>query len=1040
VSRYLPIDQALRRARSALRKNDAATALAVLGVALAAILLLAFVLAATGVPAVSARPWFLGFSAIVAAAGLAWAARPLLARWTDERLARRIADKVPDVGDSLLSAVQLHRDADKLSQEYALSRELIDLHVDHTATRAEKIDPHVLPDRRFTTRLLVAGGSLLTLWVLLDVLFPGVGSRSRSFLFGIPAGVASQGPAAADGKGPAPRLGDVTVTYRYPDYTGKEPETFEGTDGNLKALRGTVAKISMRADRAVKSAAIVLNGKDKLPLSVVGGTELSGEITMLEDGSWTIEAMGQDGSPAADGSSRTIKVDDDHAPMVTIAWPMEEEQEVNELEDVDITWGAEDDYGLKSVELVWENHLPKVDDSGAPIPPSTKPASGRIGLASFPKENPLRHGDRYRWALATLGLQPGGYLEWWVEATDNDTIPGPNRGRSTHHRLFLLSSSQIHEKAIALQEQLLKTMIGLLGDHLEYDVKTAAKEKISDDAERFEGKAKDVAKTLDDVSEQMLKDPYGDEQVYRQILKMKGDLVEIATRYSARDLEMAARRSPDAASGRRQAFADALGDAIPLLEKDVLFLDKLIQKQRFDGARQELAKLAQDQKDLRKMLDDYKKGGVKDEALAKALQAKLDELQKRMSEIARKMASTMKSMPTDFDNSALQEDQLSQIQKAIDEGRMDDAAELTKKMLDDLDQMVAQMDQVEQQFNLDPETAKRVSDANKELGKIADEQKKILDDTNQLRDQIQKRQDASGQKVNDFAKKELEKVKKLRDELDGLERDAMTDPVMRNTVRSARVGTERDLQGLEEGLKSGELGDALSHAEDIDSTLEGVKSIAESTRNNYGSEGADQKTIDSASKAQARAQEIQKDLEQLRQNFEDSATPEEKQKLSQLGGQQQKLQARAQGLSEELGQISQKTPFVPGDAGQQVAGAANSMGDAQGKLKGGNAAGAVPSERQAMNQLGDAQQQMQGAGQGGKGQSMGMPLAQRMGGMQNRGMEGMQGMSNDHVDIPDGSQFRVPKEFREDILEAMKKPSPDGYKQLNQEYYERLIK
>src|SRR5207245_2781943 len=122
---------------------------------------------------------------------------------------------------------------------------------------------------------------------------------------------------------------------------------------------------------------------------------------------------------------------------------------------------------------------------------------------------------------------------------------------------------------------------------------------------------------LDDISEQMLKDPYGDEQVYKQVLKIRADLVDIATGYSAHDLEVVARRASDPAAGRKQAFADALGQAIPLLEKDVLFLDKLIQKQKFDGARQELSKLAQDQKDLRKMLDDYKKGGVKDDALAK---------------------------------------------------------------------------------------------------------------------------------------------------------------------------------------------------------------------------------------------------------------------------------------------------------------------------------------------------------------------------------------------------------------------------------------
>ncbi|HVO30529.1 MAG TPA: hypothetical protein VMV18_07325, partial [bacterium] len=90
---------------------------------------------------------------------------------------------------------------------------------------------------------------------------------------------------------------------------------------------------------------------------------------------------------------------------------------------------------------------------------------------------------------------------------------------------------------------------------------------------------------------------------------------------------------------------------------------------------------------------------------------------------------------------------------------------------------------------------------------------------------------------------------------------------------------------------------------------------------------------------------------------------------------------------------------------------------------------------------GQAQAQLNGAGQQQRGSGgPGTPLAQRMNGGQQKGWDGMRGFSNDKVEIPDGSQFRVPKEFREDILEAMKKPSPDGYKQMNQEYYERLIK
>src|SRR5438132_4277657 len=108
MSRYLSIDQALRRARSALRRNDAATALAVSGVALATILLLAFALAIIGVPAISARPWFLGLAALIVLAAIGYALRPLIVPWNDDRLARSIGEKFTDVLDTLSSDIQYY--------------------------------------------------------------------------------------------------------------------------------------------------------------------------------------------------------------------------------------------------------------------------------------------------------------------------------------------------------------------------------------------------------------------------------------------------------------------------------------------------------------------------------------------------------------------------------------------------------------------------------------------------------------------------------------------------------------------------------------------------------------------------------------------------------------------------------------------------------------------------------------------------------------------------------------------------------------------
>ncbi len=44
------------------------------------------------------------------------------------------------------------------------------------------------------------------------------------------------------------------------------------------------------------------------------------------------------------------------------------------------------------------------------------------------------------------------------------------------------------------------------------------------------------------------------------------------------------------------------------------------------------------------------------------------------------------------------------------------------------------------------------------------------------------------------------------------------------------------------------------------------------------------------------------------------------------------------------------------------------------------------------------------------------------------------------VKIPDEDKYNVPGQYREEILKAMQEESPEQYKNLNKDYYERLVK
>ena len=44
------------------------------------------------------------------------------------------------------------------------------------------------------------------------------------------------------------------------------------------------------------------------------------------------------------------------------------------------------------------------------------------------------------------------------------------------------------------------------------------------------------------------------------------------------------------------------------------------------------------------------------------------------------------------------------------------------------------------------------------------------------------------------------------------------------------------------------------------------------------------------------------------------------------------------------------------------------------------------------------------------------------------------------VEIPDPGRHKVPAEFREEILKAMKQGTPEAYRPLVKKYYEELVK
>lgn len=154
--------------------------------------------------------------------------------------------------------------------------------------------------------------------------------------------------------------------------------------------------------------------------------------------------------------------------------------------------------------------------------------------------------------------------------------------------------------------------------------------------------------------------------------------------------------------------------------------------------------------------------------------------------------------------------------------------------------------------------------------------------------------------------------------------------------------------------------------------------------------------------------------------------------MRQLGERQAAAKKRLDELRKKLGQGAPQSgqPGTQSGEGQPMSvpglddglgQAGKHMQSAEGQLRGGKPREAEGEESQALEALGKAREQVQRERRPGN-------------------EEGGQAMDRDPVKIPGADEYQAPREFREDILDAMKRAAPERYKQQVRRYFEELVR
>ena len=202
-----------------------------------------------------------------------------------------------------------------------------------------------------------------------------------------------------------PAVTRVDIVYNFPSYTGERPRRDDDTNGDVKALAGTRARLIITATKAIRSGDIQGYGDDiGLAVDKENPRRLTGTITVAKSGSYTIALNDRDRNANRSPVIRRVIALPDRVPTVRVTTPGKD-LTAQPGDKIDIAFEAADDYGIVVAELIARRERSKT--KGAPAARWT----------AFPDRRKVR--QTHIFALGRGAYKPGDVIEYWVSVTDN---------------------------------------------------------------------------------------------------------------------------------------------------------------------------------------------------------------------------------------------------------------------------------------------------------------------------------------------------------------------------------------------------------------------------------------------------------------------------------------------------------------------------------------------------------------------------------------------------------------------------------------------
>lgn len=831
-----------------------------------------------------------------------------------------------------------------------------------------------------------------------------------------------------------PLVGDIRLTYTHPLYTGLGPRVVEGSDGRIETLKASQVLFEATADEAIEEATLVILTTTGTPLHTVpmvlqNENRVEARFSVMQNGRYYIALTTSSGDKKRDRREHPIVLTQDAHPTIRMDTPATD-LELKQTDNVPIVWRARDDFGVAEVFLV-------IESGGADA------KTERVPLARAEKVSKDREG-RYLYRPAELAFNQVPGVVIYLEAIDNDTISGPKRSTSARRRIDVFSARRHHARIQAQLQQTLDALVDLLSSELTTYAAAAnagsseLKAVVINQATAYR-LLKSVYERLEKLTQELAEDTLSTSDM---VLAFTNTSQRLAQGLSAR--ENAVKRQVHISSLPAKVFlvTGTQERLIPILEKDIAYLDDILALGRIDDLKQTASDLLASQRELQGLLEAFK--NTQDPKLRKELEGRIQEMRKEMMELLARMSQIKKSLPGEYRNmesgSMLKvDDQLGRLEEMLQAGDLEGAARELEQLANMIEQMVESIDEAEESYGGEQydELREQMAQFAQEFEALENQQQALKKRTDEMveryRDEAMKK---TGESAQGLANKLLALIDESLEHVDTLGSFTKLSTFSQKQLTGARTRL-LDLVLLVKEQDFAESRLVAQGAKQYAINFSGRITRSVKSRNLFSEEDAKLAQKESLGLVK-KTQTIKALLDELFPDPEDVLSQNDMRELQKMAQKQDALEQQAGEVGQKMLALAEEVPVFGQAPMKMLQSARQEMQSAGRNTRDGKLPNAAHHGERAVGQLKQMREALEQSSQGGGGQGVPLPL----GSQSQKGNQRGHGnnMRSEDVELPQADGKAGGPSFREDLLKAAKQDAPQDYEEAVRKYYRELIK